>query len=137
MNEDYIFSGTSRFNQKSNDASAAIMQSKSKYYTMSGYESFTDHDGIPSAKEDEATKIFAKQTIREDGTTKYSIRLDREKKLFNPVSIYGNKDLKLLENISRNNKQYKEVNKKVFDMYLQFLRTKNIAWLHNAERESE
>jgi hypothetical protein len=57
--------------------------------------------------------------------------------MFNPVSIYGNKDLRLLENISRNNKQYKEVNQKVFDMYLQFLSTKNTAWLHNAERESE
>jgi len=30
---------------------------------------------------------------------------------------------------------FKQVNAKVFEMYLTFLRTKNRAWLTNAERE--
>lgn len=137
MNEKYIFSGTSRFNQKRTQGSGTALESENKYYTMSGYESFNDDNGKPCADEKDTAIIFAKQTTREDGTKKYSIRLDKDKKMFNPVSIYGNKDLRLLENISRNNKQYKEVNQKVFDMYLQFLSTKNTAWLHNAERESE
>lgn len=31
--------------------------------------------------------------------------------------------------------QYREVNKKTFESYLLFLKTKNIAWLHQANRE--
>jgi hypothetical protein len=32
--------------------------------------------------------------------------------------------------------EFKETNEVVFNKYINFLRTKNIAWLNNAERES-
>jgi hypothetical protein len=42
---------------------------------------------------------------------------------------------KFLSKIGREEWQFKEVNEKIFDLYLNFLSTKNIAWLNNAERE--
>ena len=32
--------------------------------------------------------------------------------------------------------QFKETTKQVFDKYINFLKTKNVAWLNNAERDS-
>jgi hypothetical protein len=59
-------------------------------------------------------------------------------KLFNPVSIYGvEKDKNFLDRICRSNSKFKEVNHKVFDLYVKFLQSKNISWLNNAEREAE
>lgn len=132
MNEEYIFSSTNRYS-----AQTIENTEENKYYTLIGYESYIDDNDIPGINENETAKIFAKKVQRSNGTIKYLIRFDKNGKMFNPVSIYGNKDLSLLENLSRNNKQFKEVNKKVFDLYGKFLQTKNTAWLYNAERESE
>ena len=40
-----------------------------------------------------------------------------------------------MSKIGKNEYNFSKVNQRVFDMYLNFLRTKNIAWLNNAERE--
>jgi hypothetical protein len=32
--------------------------------------------------------------------------------------------------------EFKETTKQVFDKYINFLKTKNVAWLNNAERDS-
>jgi hypothetical protein len=42
---------------------------------------------------------------------------------------------KVLAKIGKNEFNFKKVNSKVFDLYLSFLRTKNIAWINNANRE--
>lgn len=131
--EDYIFSSKHRYSREAK----ATSEVDSVFYTMSGFETTIDSDNNPITDEDQTAKIFAKKTVRDNGSVKYSIRFDKYGKMFNPVSIYGNKDLSLLNNISRNNRQFREVGSKVFDMYMNFLQTKNTAWLHNAEREFE
>lgn len=133
MTQDYIFSSKNRYSKQAK----ATSEVDSVFYTMTGFETATDSDNNPITEEDQTAKIFAKKTIRDDGSVKYAIRFDKYGKMFNPVSIYGNKDLNLLDNISRNNKQFREVGSKVFGMYMNFLQTRNTAWLHNAEREFE
>ena len=42
---------------------------------------------------------------------------------------------KILAKVGKNQFNFKRVNKKVFDLYTTFLRTRNLAWLNNANRE--
>jgi hypothetical protein len=42
---------------------------------------------------------------------------------------------RFLAKIGKNEWSFKSVNKDIFDKYVNFLRTKNIAWLNNAERD--
>jgi hypothetical protein len=76
---------------------------------------------------------------------RYYIKRDNSGKLFNPLAITGNtnhqKDKKRTTTSNRadgtviQSGRFVEVNKNIFSMYLKFLRTKNQAWLLNAERE--
>ena len=38
-----------------------------------------------------------------------------------------------LDKVCGDSEKFKEVNFKIFNMYIHFLRTKNISWLNNAE----
>lgn len=108
-----------------------------EFYTISGEE---DHiiNGIPIRNLDD-DKVYAKKIQRADASLRYLIRLDPTAKLFNPLSIYDGTDKRqvteFLNTVCRTNKKFREVNYKVFELYLRFLSTKNISWLHNAERE--
>ena len=42
---------------------------------------------------------------------------------------------KFVAKLGKKEFEFKEVNYKIFEMYIKFLSTKNIAWLNNAERE--
>lgn len=83
-------------------------------------------------------EVCAKKTHRSDGSIKYQIKLDRSSKLYNPFSSLDNdktnKDI-FINDVCRQDHKFKEVNQKAFDWYIQFLDTKNISWLNNAERE--
>jgi hypothetical protein len=104
---------------------------------MAGEEDDINH-GIPTRNNDD-DKVYAKKIQRSDASLKYLIRLDPSAKLFNPLSIYDQTDKRpiteFLNSVCRTNKKFKEVNSKTFELYLKFLSTKNISWLHNAERE--
>jgi len=107
-------------------------------YTITGMEDDCDENGCPIIKDNEAESVFAKKILRKNGTAKFMVRLGSNGKLFNPVSIYGlEKDKTFLDRICRSNSKFKEVNHKVFDLYVKFLQSKNISWLNNAEREAE
>ncbi|NDB58966.1 hypothetical protein EB001_10995, partial [bacterium] len=67
---------------------------------------------------------------------KFFIKIGTYGKVFNPIGMYSEgQNNKFLSKIGRQEWQFKEVNEKTFDLYLNFLSTKNIAWLSNAERE--
>lgn len=107
-----------------------------EFYCMIGLEDFVDNNNNPRLKSESDKKVVAKKIHREDGSTRYSIKYDNGK-FVNPISIYGSKqDSTFLDRICKSNDRFKDVNLKVFDMYLRFLRTKNTAWLNNAEREA-
>jgi len=108
-----------------------------EFYTLYGQEDFLDNDNNPRCESENSDKVYAKRSHRDDGSIKYSIKLDSNGKIYNPISIYGvSKITSFLDRICRSQNKYKEVNEKAFSMYLKFLKTKNVAWLHNTERET-
>lgn len=111
-------------------------QSNEAFYCLKGQEDFIDKDNYPRCDNIDNKNVCAKKVSRVDGTIKYMIKTGDDRKLYNPDSIYGNTEhQKLLRSISRNQNSFKEVNYTAFYLYLRFLKTKNIAYLHNAERE--
>lgn len=107
-----------------------------EFYTLSGCEDFFDKQNQPRKKEF-CSETYAKKIIRDDGSVRYSVRFDTNGKLFNPISMYENKQNQtFLDRVCRSSEKFKNVSYKVFDLYVNFLRTKNIAWLNNAEREA-
>lgn len=120
-----------------NKTNAIKQESNIEYYTVSGNEDFFDEDQMPRLNSD-SNKVYAKKTIRDNGTARYSIRLSLSNKLYDPTSQYGlDKTKSFLDSTVRSENRFKNVGPKVFDMYLVFLKTKNTSWLHNAQREDE
>jgi len=106
-----------------------------EYYCMIGEEDFLDKENYPRCKDEASKNICAKKVIRTDGTARYSIKTSEDRKLLNPWSIFDPKDKKFLDSISRNQDPFIDVNYNVFGLYIKFLKTKNVAYLNNAERE--
>ena len=107
-----------------------------EFFTIAGNEEFTLQETPRRHKED--NQVYAKRLQRKDGTYKLTIRTGTDGKLYNPMSIYGEeKKSTLLDNICKSNEKFRTVNPKAFDLYVQFLASKNLAYLYNAERESE
>lgn len=106
-----------------------------EYYTILGDHDFLDDNGKPRANE-ENSKVVAKMVTTDDKPSRYYIKVGTYGKIYNPIGLYSEgKNTKFLSKIGRKQFEFKEVNNKVFDLYLNFLTTKNIAWLNNAERE--
>lgn len=126
--DEFIFSG----------AKNTVIQSPVvEYYTLSGLEEFFDDNQLPRVNSD-GDNVYAKRTVRDDGTIKYSIRLSLNSKLCDPTSQVGEGNSKsFLDTTVRGDNRFKNVNPKVFDLYTSFLKTKNNSWLLNAQREDE
>lgn len=104
-----------------------------QYYTLVGQEDFIDDENNPRLKQDD-NRVLAKKTLQ--NKLKYLIKLDNVGKFYNPMSpVSSVKPIKILQTISISDTRFKEVNQTAFNMYLNFLRSKNIAWINNAERE--
>ena len=74
--------------------------------------------------------------IAKSNTKKYFIKVGTYGKIFNPMGMFSEgKNEKFIAKIGKKEFNFKEVNQKIFDLYLNFLSTKNLAWLNNAERE--
>lgn len=109
---------------------------KQQYYTLIGDQDIILDEQPCRKKLDD--KVYAKKIQRKDGSYKLSIRTGTDGKLYNPMSIYGKeKASTLLDNVCKSNDKFKTVNEKTFTWYTQFLKTKNMAHLYNAEREAE
>lgn len=106
-------------------------------YTILGKEEYIDSDQNPR-KHTDNNEVYAKKNTRIDGSVKYLIKTGIDKKLYNPLSpIDKESNRAFLDRVSRSNDRFRSVSQKTFNWYIQFLRTKNTAWLHNAEREAE
>jgi hypothetical protein len=106
-----------------------------EFFTLSGLGD--DNESI-NVKNEEKNNVFAKKITRKNGSFKFLIKTNANGKLYNPITIYGqDKENNFLDKICRSNSKFVEVNQKTFDLYLNFLISKNIAWLNNAERERE
>lgn len=127
--EKYIF--------QQNKINTKKVETKEDFFTIAGSEDFMDNNNNPRVNVDNNT-VYAKRILRDDGSYRYSIKTSSSGKFYNPLSIYDSENNKnFIERICRSSDKFRNVNSKAFDLYLNFLRTKNVAWLNNAEREAE
>lgn len=103
-----------------------------KHYTLLGDHEYIDEEDYPRTNE---TKSLAR-SITANNKTRYFIKIGAYGKIFNPIGLHSEgKQDKFLSKIGRKEWDFKEVNARVFDLYLSFLKSRNIAWLNNAQRE--
>ena len=112
-----------------------IKSNVTTYYTIIGKHDALSEDGFPIVSE-KSNDIYAKMVIA-NNRIKYFIRTDSRGYAYNPMGMFVNerasvhtKELKGIKD-----KIFAEVNQKSFNYYIQFLKTKNVAWYRNAERE--
>jgi hypothetical protein len=111
---------------------------ENEYYTLAGLEDFLDSDHNPRISDMSNNKIMAKKIVRDDNSVRFSIKINNNGKAYNPISLYGaEKSNGFLERVCKNNDKFRDISAKAFSLYIKFLKTKNVAWLHNAEREME
>lgn len=109
-------------------------------YTVAGEEDYLEDDQYPcltidsdTAKES-ANAHAMKITVGE--RTKYYAKRGKHGRLFNPVGMFSEgMGGRRLRHAGTFEWKFIEVGERVFRFYRNFLRTKNIAYLHNAERE--
>ena len=104
------------------------------------YTLFGKHDGLLDDMpilEDEADKdVFAKIVNVNHGHPKYLIKTDSNKRFFNPLGMKEGKQDKVGHRAGKKEYEFVKVGHRAFKFYLDFLRTKNVANLYNAEREA-
>lgn len=101
-----------------------------QFYTVFGMEDFIDDDGNPR-QNTEKQNTFAKFT-----NGNHYVKIGIDNRIHNPIGLFSEgQHNKVLQKIGKNQFNFKKVNSKVYNLYMSFLRTKNIAWLNNADRE--
>jgi hypothetical protein len=107
---------------------------ESELFTIIGKHSYIDENENPRVNS-ETQEVCAKKIISET-STKFYIKTGLYGKIYDPIGLFSEgTSAKFLARAGKKAWDFKEVNQKVFDMYLSFLRTKNKAWLNNAQRE--
>jgi len=91
-------------------------------------------NGYPLTKNEELICASIKYVGK--NSPRYFVKVNASGMLYDPIGMYSedglNKDLK---HTGKKEWQNKEVNSKVFNFYLNYLKTKNKAWLTNSNRE--
>jgi len=122
------------FTQETKINNITQSDSATEYYTILGDHDFIDSNNKPRTKE-ENKNTLAKCVIS-DSSKKFYIKIGTYGKIYNPMGMFSEgKNEKFIAKIGRKEYNFKQVNQQIFDMYLNFLSTKNMAWLNNAERE--
>ena len=112
-------------------------------YTFSGEQDFFDDDGFPMIDlgEDFDDDFFQEEDayaikISKGRKINYYVKRGKYGKLFNPIGMYseGRKGQQM-RHAGRPEWRFEPTNEKIFNYYINFLKTKNSAWLNNAERE--
>jgi len=99
---------------------------ENKFYGIIQDYDFMDKENNPRINSEKDSRVLAKIKIKNGGQEKFLIKLDNNKKLYNPSSpLPENKKNRLLEQYGADAVPFKEVSKKVFEYYMTFLRTSN------------
>jgi hypothetical protein len=108
---------------------------KSQFFsTIKNYD-FIDENNNPCLIDENDPRVMAKAKLKNNNSYKYMIRLDNLKKIYDPTIDMSETKDKNLFNVDGSEIEFKEVSKPTFDLYLSFLKTMNVAWIRNAERE--
>lgn len=90
----------------------------------------------PFLHDPNSKKALAKVDISSNGT-RYFIKQNSSRQFFNPINSMGeNNNRNKIRKLSPDRWDFREVGYKVFMHYLNFLKTHNVAWLKNCERET-
>jgi hypothetical protein len=114
-----------------------------KAYTFWGMHETEDESGFPllELEEDDDMDIFmlhnvfAAELVQGKKVT-YYVKRGKYGKLYDPIGMYSEgKQKSQMRHAGKPEWVLKPTSKKVFDLYRNYLKTKNSAWLNNAERE--
>ena len=104
-------------------------------YTILGKHVSFDEENNPLVEED-SKDALAKKIIVSDSKTRYLIKVGPHGRIYNPIGISSEgRGNNFSKRTGKPEWEFTEVNQKIFDIYLCFLRTKNVAHLNIAERE--
>ena len=109
-------------------------------YTVFGKQDYLENNKYPcvkmeSKKAQESMDAYAMK-ITVGARTKYYAKRGKHGRLYNPIGMFSEgMARKRLGHAGRLEWKFIEIGEKAFRFYRDFLRTKNIAYLHNAERE--
>lgn len=105
------------------------------FYTTVECHTKFDTEGFPitDVEDDSCAKL-----TKTNNKHRYFIKIDTYGKPYNPIGMYSENQInKFSSKAGKKIYTFKETNEKAFNQYLKFLKTKNLAWLRNAEREME
>lgn len=74
-------------------------------------------------------------SVRLNGRMFYYVLHNPMHNLYNPFGLYDESSVKITRPQGKQPFYMKEVKETTFKLYMQFLKTKNVAWLYNASRE--
>lgn len=108
-----------------------------EFYSMTGDQDYYDDNNNPRLVKD-GSKTLAKKLFTEKSRPRYLILMNTDGKLHNPLNITSKQKMtsNFLDRKCREPK-FKSVSEKTFNMYVNFLKSKNLSWLYNADREAE
>jgi hypothetical protein len=117
-----------------------------KYYTTLQYQEYED-ENENSCRNMDDSKVFAKilktgqgKNITNTGGlyNKFYIRTHPNRKLYDPFPKYSITDNidSFVDKVCKSDNVYKQVTERVFNMYLNFLKTESSQWYIKAQRES-
>jgi len=113
----------------------------SQVYTFSGEHDLIDNNGYPILDLSYDEDIFENPDayaikITKGEKTNYYVKRGKYGKLFNPIGMYSEgRKTQQMRHAGRPEWRFETTNEKIFTYYINFLKTKNLAWLNNAERE--
>lgn len=127
---------------------AQINTQDDKFYCLAGYEDYIDSEGYPRShhiNDNTVAKIvFSKKPKHFADTAnksygRYYIKLDPNSKIFNPKKILSSieekNSLNFINNVCKNEWSFQEVTPQIFQKYITFLKTQNLSWLKDAQRD--
>jgi hypothetical protein len=110
-------------------------------YTVMGKQDYIEEgSGLPclNVELDDAKENPYAHAMKVTGSSgcRFFVKQGDYGKLFNPVGPFSEgHESKVSRRTGRLKWELKEVKEKVFDFYVNFLRTKNLSYINNAERE--
>lgn len=105
----------------------------SVFYTLNGTKNAKKSKDGNFLMEEDSELVYAKKTVY-GRRSKYFVKINRYGHCYNPLGMYEKDKATKNPKIGGRDFQFREVSDKVFEFYLEFLRTKNNGHLLNAQR---
>lgn len=128
---------TFKINKDRDDSAVPVVS----VYTFLGEQDRLDQQGFPILDLEYDDDVFEEPDayavkLVKGQKTNYYVKRGKYGKLFNPIGMYSEgRKHQQMRHAGRPEWRLEPTSEKIFTYYIQFLKTKNAAWLNNAERE--